>query len=156
TAARSAPHVRERARREIAFYRELAASVPLRVPRVMGMQADAAGFALLLAAYEPAPPPEMWRGEHFLIAPAPLARFHAVCWDQTGRLDAVPWLPRPRRGIAAAEIVQAHVSWRALWTRPDVQPPLTAAGERRIHRLVDGLGALDALITSLPPTLCHG
>lgn len=156
TSARSAPPVRERARREIAFYRELAASVPLRVPRVIGGQTDAAGCALLLAAYEPAPPPKLWRDEDYVTAAEDLARFHAVFWDQTGRLDAVPWLLRPRQWIAAAEIAQAHEAWRALWARPDVPSLLTPTREQWIHGLVDGLGALDALSASLPLTLCHG
>jgi hypothetical protein len=98
----------------------------------------------------------MWRDEHYLTAAEQLARFHAVFWGQTGRLEAVPWLPRPRQGLTAAEIAQAHVAWRALWARPDVQPLLTDAGERWMHRLVAGLGACDTQIASLPPTLCHG
>src|SRR5262249_53164395 len=53
-------------------------------------------------------------------------------------------------------IAQAHVAWRALWDRSDVQPLLPAARERWIHRLVDGLGAFDAHIASPPLTLCHG
>lgn len=113
TAARSAPYVRERSRREIAFYRELAASVPLRVPRVIGIHTGAVGTALLLAAYEPAPPPRAWRHEHYVSAAEHLARFHAAFWDRTGALDAIPWLPRPRRGTATAEIEQARAAGRS-------------------------------------------
>jgi Phosphotransferase enzyme family len=156
TAARSAPHVRERARREIAFYRQMAAHVPLRVPGVIGAHTDAEGFVLLLAAYEPAPPPETWQAERYLTAARQLARFHAVFWDRVGPLDACPWVLQPCREDALAEIECAHQYWWVLRERPQLEGILTVQQDRWIHRVVAGMGAVEAIIASLPLTLCHG
>jgi len=45
-----------RARRELAFYRDLAAQIPLSGPQVMAMSDDADGVVLLMSVYQPSPP----------------------------------------------------------------------------------------------------
>lgn len=156
TDAGSAPYVRERARREVTFYQEMAGRVPLNVPRVMGTYTDAAGSILLLQAYEPSPPPQTWPGERYLIIAQQLARFHAAFWGRTGDLDAYSWLLRPDRQDVTAQIEQAHQHWRALRERPHLTAILTAACDQWIHRVVAEIGIAEAIITSLPLTLCHG
>jgi hypothetical protein len=156
TAARSAPDVCERARREIAFYRQMAAHIPLRVPGVFGAHTDAEGFVLLLAAYEPAPPPATWQAERYLTAARDLARFHAAFWDKRGPLDAYPCVLRPRREDPRADIERAHGYWRVLRERPQLVGILTVQQDRWIHRVVAGMGVVEAVIASLPLTLCHG
>lgn len=156
TAAGSAPYVCERARREIAFYREMASHVPLRVPRVIAMHTGSEGFALLLAADEPALPPDTWQEARYLAAARQLARFHAAFWNRTSTTDAYPWLLRPRQGDAIADIERAHHDWRALRERPQLADILTMQQDHWIHRLVAAMEAVDAIIASLPLTVCHG
>jgi hypothetical protein len=134
----------------------MAARVPLRVPGVIGAHTDAEGFVLLLAACEPTPPPQMWPAERYLTAARELARFHAAFWDKTGSLDAYPWVLQPRRDDTHADIERAHEHWRALRQRPQLEGILTAPQARWIHRVVAGMGAVEAIIASLPLTLCHG
>jgi hypothetical protein len=129
TAARSGPHVRERARREIAFYLTIAPDVPLRVLGVIGAHTDAEGFVLLLAAYEPAPPPQTWPAKRYLTAARQLARFHAAFWDKTDPLDAYPCVLRPRPEDARVDIERAHEYWRVLRERPQLLGILTAQQE---------------------------
>ena len=67
TTSDCAPRVVERARREAEFYRWLADSVPVRVPRALGIDTDGDhGICLLLAWYPACSPPETWTESEYL------------------------------------------------------------------------------------------
>src|SRR5512132_339239 len=68
TTAGSTSYVRERARREIAFYHTLADAVPLAVPHVFADSIDpvSGASALLVAAYTQPFGPQDWQESHYL------------------------------------------------------------------------------------------
>jgi Ser/Thr protein kinase RdoA (MazF antagonist) len=63
---------------------------------------------------------------------------------------------RPRPEDARADIEHAHEYWWALRERPQLVGILSAQRDRCIHCVVAGMGAVEAIIASLPLTLCHG
>lgn len=150
-------HVRVRAQREVAFYGTPALAIPLALPRVLGLDADAAGgSAVLLAAYRPPDPPAAWDADRYLAVAAQLARLHAAFWNDTARLAALSWLRRPPDAIDPSRIRHAQTAWRALQSRPAFASILTSSVLARITRLLDHIPALTAAIQALPATLCHG
>ena len=88
----------ELARREALFYRDLAAHVPLSVPRVLGLDLDEAeGVVLLLAASEPSPAPDRWTEYDFAQVAWELGRFHATFWGRATEPVIPGWLrPKPQ------------------------------------------------------------
>jgi len=146
----------ERARRERAFYQELAGHIPLRVPRLLATHDDSDAICLLLAAYQPSPPARLWQAYRYLEVAEQLARLHAAFWNQTDRLSRYPWLRRPGQETLAADVQQAGGYWRALREQPRFLAILTEQDYRRINALVSRMAAVAAVLESLPLTLCHG
>jgi Ser/Thr protein kinase RdoA (MazF antagonist) len=155
TAATAARYVRERAHRELAFYRNLACRIPLRVPHLVAVYAGPAGYALLLDACGHSLPPELWSETLYLEAARQLARFHAAFWNRTTPLATFRWLRRPSED-AAAEIRQAQGYWRALYETPRFAEALTADTYQWLRGLLSRMPEVAALIDPLPLTLCHG
>jgi aminoglycoside phosphotransferase (APT) family kinase protein len=155
---RDAPdHVRARAQREIAFYRMLAPTIPLALPRVLALAAgDTGGSAVLLAAYRPPDPPAAWNTSRYLAVAAQLARLHGAFWNRTDRLASLTWLRHPPVGDDPARMQQAQAAWRTLQSRPRFAAILTRPMLAGITRLLDYIPALTAAIQALPATLCHG
>ena len=155
TAAGAAPHVVARARREVAFYRELAPHLPLRVPEVIAAEVDAdRGSALLLAAYTPAAPAPVWKRPAYLEVVRQLAGFHAVFWDAAGRLAAWPWLRPATPAATTAALVRAWDAWSALAGRPAA--PALPAALAGIETLLARIPAVEAALAGVLPTICHG
>src|SRR5688572_13378008 len=98
TEATAARHVKERAYREIHFYRSLAHQIPLTTPRVLASFTGEAGSALLLAAYRAAAPPALWHPHQFVEVARQLACLHAIYWDAVDRLSSLDWLPQRHAG----------------------------------------------------------
>jgi len=149
-------HLLEGARREVLFYRHLAADVGVRVPAAIASHDDdATGVCLLLAALEPAPDPAAWTAARFIETADLLGRFHSTFWGKDGDLSTMGWLRRDEESAAAASHRAAD-----LWQRLSTQPRFGAilAAERvawllRLLQLLEGFGT-DA--TPFPVTLCHG
>lgn len=157
TAPDSAPFVVERAAREISFYRELAAWIPLCVPRVIALETGpAAGSAILLAACEPTPPASLWSSTHVLEMAGQLGRFHATFWNKTGGLSTFHWLRQPRPATSVGEIRAALGAWQRLCSQARFATTLTEAFFRWLSQLLERIEAIDGIVHSLPPTLCHG
>lgn len=156
TLADSAPHVVQRARRELAFYRTLAADAPLRVPRVLASCADEDGFCLLLALHEPTPRPAAWTAEACDQAAREMARLHARFWGKTERLAELDWLRRPTGRTTASEIERARKAWRNLGRQERLQGVLNRPFYCSLEAGLARVAELDDLLRSLPLTLCHG
>ncbi|HEV2460083.1 MAG TPA: aminoglycoside phosphotransferase family protein, partial [Ktedonobacterales bacterium] len=145
-----------RGQREIAFYRDLTPRIPLRVPHVLGLHADAASVALLLAAYRPAPQASEWAEQDYLTVAEQLARLHAIYWNATESLSGLTWLHRPAECMSAESVRQASTCWRALAAEPRFAGVFSAQDGRWIGEMLSRVDALDAVIQCLPMTLCHG
>lgn len=154
TPASSGRTAMERAQRELAFYRNLADAVPLRVPRVWHSYSDQDGVALLLEALHPSAPPDGWQESAFLVVLRQLAYFHATFWNDTAQLAQYTWLRR--QADLATEVQQAHSHWQRLHEQPRFTRVLTVRETARIHRLVDCMEAANTVTQALPLTLCHG
>jgi Ser/Thr protein kinase RdoA (MazF antagonist) len=150
------PQVLVRGRREAAFYRDLAPRIPLRVPHVLGLDADANSVALLLAAYRPAPRASEWAKQDYLTVAEQLARLHAIYWNATESLPGLTWLRPLPEHTSAESVRQASTCWRALAAEPRFAGVLSAQDERWIGEMLSHVDALDAVIQCLPMTLCHG
>ena len=147
----------QRARREIAFYRHLAARLPLAVPRVRASAPDSPGGpALLLAAYRPPQPPDAWDTPSYITAARQLARLHAAFWDALAQLARWPWLRPAPPAAPAAGVAVAWQAWQDLLAHDHLALVLTAPVLDRIGRLLAGVAVLEAAVRTLPPTLCHG
>jgi hypothetical protein len=97
TTAGSASYVRERAQREIMFYRGLAGAMPVAVPHVLADSIDpvSGASALLLAAYTEPFAPQDWQEAHYLEFTRQLAQLHAAFWDAAEQFASArfQWLP---------------------------------------------------------------
>jgi Ser/Thr protein kinase RdoA (MazF antagonist) len=144
-----------RARREALFYRDLAARVPVVVPRVLGLDHDeVAGGAVLLAAYAPSTPPDRWTEHDYAQVARQLGRLHATFGDRTAASTMPAWLHAGPR-VTPARCRAAARAWGALGERDDLRDAL-APSRQRLERLVLAIPALDVRSTALPATLCHG
>jgi hypothetical protein len=112
--ADSAAYVRARGYREIHFYNELAARLPVHTPRVLASIIEESGYcALLLAAYEPVKPANALRADDFTEIATQLARFHAVYWNHTAQLANLSWLTTPTTPDLTNDTRHARETWRA-------------------------------------------
>jgi len=138
-----------RARREVWFYRELAGRVPVRVPAMIGSAIDPeAGTLLLLAACDPAPPPESWPDAGYAEVARDLGRFHAA-------MRGVPlpaWMPSAS-ATTPGQRRDAAESWRTFVETTRLIPD---GLHRRMEETIARVAELDAAIPAGPATLCHG
>lgn len=145
----------ERAHREIRFYRELSSRVPLLVPRALGLDFnETEGATLLLAAYEPSPPPDQWTEQAYIQIAQQLGRFHATFCSESA-LAALPMWLRPKSHVALAQCRHAARQWQALSERADLHQVLEPY-RRRLEGLVMRISEMDLQMVTIPPTLCHG
>jgi hypothetical protein len=137
--AESADYVRARGHREIHFYDQLAARLPLHTPRVLASLIEESGYcALLIAAYEPIKPANELRADDFTEIATQLARFHAVYWNRTDQLANLPWLAKPTTPDLTNDMRHARETWLALAQRPQFREILT---ESRLHDIESTLGS---------------
>ena len=157
TLAASEPFILQRVQRELAFYRTLAAQVPMRVPEVLASCANEAfACCLLLATYDAVSPPHLWKEADFLEVAELVADLHARFWDQATELSALPWLPVPPEQISAVKIQQAAEAWLALTDNVRFGRLLGPPRQQRLRDLLSRIPEFGALLLSLPLTLCHG
>jgi Ser/Thr protein kinase RdoA (MazF antagonist) len=156
TTAGSASYVRERARREILFYRTLADAVPLAVPRVLADSIDpvSGASALLVAAYTEPFAPLGWQEEHYLEFARQLAGLHAAFWDATKQFACAAWL-RLYPEISPANVREASRSWQLLWQQPQFHAVFPVCRQELLMRLLREIVAAPARVPGFPRTLCH-
>ena len=156
-AAESAAYVRARGYREIRFYNELAARIPLHTPRVLGSLIEESGFcALLLAAYTPIKPARELDDAEFTEIARELASFHAVYWDHTDQLDNLSWLVKPKPLDLTKDARHAYETWQALAQQPQFYEVLTDATLRNIESVLVEVGTKPEYGPQTVMTLCHG
>jgi Ser/Thr protein kinase RdoA (MazF antagonist) len=146
----------ERLHRERMFYQELAADIPLRTPKLLEAYEGPEGGALLIAAYQPAVPPDQWAVEDFLEAARQLGELHGHFWGQSGRLAAIPWLKQPMQSNLRADARKAYADWEALRRKPQFSSVLTAEAIQTIHALLERSLEIRQIVDAFPVTLCHG
>lgn len=144
----------ERARREVAFYRRLADTIPVSRPKVLASyDVSSIGCALLMRAYSPAKGAEQWSQADYLEIAALLARLHAAFWNRTLSLSDYDWLrslPIPDTDLC---IRLALPAWQALReAHPIAFSGYSAAG---LEKTIEKSAALQQSLSSFPQTLCH-
>jgi Ser/Thr protein kinase RdoA (MazF antagonist) len=156
TVAGSAPYVRERAQREIAFYRALAGVVPVAVPHVLADAIDpvSGASALLLAAYAAPLAAQGWQEAHFLAFARQLAALHAAFWNATEPFASAPWF-RPYIETPPADVQAAAKLWQQLWHQPQFRAVFPARRQDLLMRELHQIAAAPARIPDFPRTLCH-
>jgi Ser/Thr protein kinase RdoA (MazF antagonist) len=131
----SEPAERERASRELHFYRDLAERVPVLVPKFLAGVEHPDGIFLLLEST--VAHPIQWSGDRWAVLAAELGGLHRnqpVAW---------PWTKAPHHATEA-EIVATAEFWQAL----GYGPLLTTVWST--------FDRLDAALTRLPICLRHG
>ena len=148
-------HLMVRARREILFYQDLAALVPVRVPRVLGHDLhQTEGAVILLAAYTPPLTPDDWADHDYVQVAQQLGRLHARFWGKTAVATLPDWL-RAKPHTSLTQCRDAAQRWRALGNRSDVDT-IPERYLRKLEGLVLRMPTLDLQTVTLPVTLCHG
>jgi Ser/Thr protein kinase RdoA (MazF antagonist) len=148
-------HGAEQALREHRFYRDLATRLPIKVPRVLGLDLDGeAEAAILLAAYESSPPPDQWTEQDYTQVAQQLGQFHATFWDQA-ETPAMPEWVEDKPQVTLAQCLAAAEQWRKLSEREELRETL-APLLPRVERLLLQIPELDPRMITMPSTLCHG
>lgn len=149
-------HLLQGARREVLFYRHLAADVRVRVPdAIASHEDDATGVCLLLTAHEPAPDPPVWTASRFIEVADLLGRCHSAFWDKERELSAMGWLGRDEEPAAVAS-QRASGLWQRLSTEPGFEAILDDERVAWILRMLERLDEMGTDATPFPNTLCHG
>jgi Ser/Thr protein kinase RdoA (MazF antagonist) len=155
TSAESAWYIRERARREIAFYRTLADAVPVAVPQALADSIDSSGAsALLLAAYTAPFAPQDWQESHYLEFAQQLAQLHAAFWDATDQFASAAWL-RSYPETSPSDVREASRIWQMLWQQPRFRGVFPARRQELLERLLRQIETEPELVRDFPPMLCH-
>ncbi|MGW0229896.1 phosphotransferase family protein [Actinopolymorpha singaporensis] len=132
-----------RARREFGFYREVAALLPVRTPRLLaGAETDDGQTVLLLTNARPAPPPDRWSARDWERAAAQLGALHRP--EVAESVSGFGWLSRAERDGSAAAAHTARAAWRRLGHESLARP------------LLDRDGEFGDALSRLPTCLCHG
>lgn len=136
----SQPGLREWARREVRFYRELASHVPVLVPEfVVGGEVDGSAYLLLAAAGVPADAAQ-WSEQRWIELATELGRLHR---EQVLAL-AIDRGATAREPASAEKLAAGERAWIEL------------GYERLLAPLWASFEALGAAIRDLPACLCHG
>lgn len=155
--AESPAYIRARGYREIRFYEELAAHIPLHTPHVLGSLVEASGSrALLLAAYVPTKPANRLNGAEFAEIAEQLAGFHAVYWNRTDPFDTLSWIEKPKIVDLTHAAKHAFKTWQALAQQPQFQELLTDATLRDIEAALAEVRTNPEYGPETVLTLCHG
>ena len=155
--AQSADEVRARSHREIRFYQELSARIPLRTPHVLASSIDESGAcALLIAAYEPMPAAQALREDVFTEIARQLAGFHALYWNQTDQLASLSWFGKPKTIDSSDAVQHASKTWHELAQRPQFREILTDSTLREIELALQTLETTPEYGPEAALTLCHG
>ncbi|MDT0318738.1 phosphotransferase family protein [Streptomyces millisiae] len=127
------------ARREARFYRELGDTVPVRVPRLLGVLEGAAGVALLLAAAGESRDAASWSAGMWARLGGELAALHAMSPPVGGGWER----PDPLLAALAAPVAREV---KEFWASS--RPWLPALLDRRVE--------LRAAVGASPPAFVHG
>jgi Ecdysteroid kinase-like family len=145
--------------REVTFYSELAAEVPIRVPDcyVAEQASDSTDFVLLIEDLTDSTPGDSLTGltvEQAELAADALGRFHAWCWEHE-RLDTLMVFPRldGESGRRTCELIgqMFEQTWPGVKASYPIDPELQAYGDRLPELMPWFIEHL-----STPRTITHG
>ncbi len=157
TLARSEPYVFQRAKREFKFYQTLADCMPLQVPQMLSGYADCAfGICILLTAYQPLGSSMACQAQDYDEVAKQLASLHALFWGKTDALSQYSWLRKSPLGTDKTEIQHALDAWRNLRNQRRLRNIFQAGSYESLCHKLECISTIDAVIRSLPTTLCHG
>ena len=144
----------DRARRECAFYHDLADKVPVWLPYLLASHADDACVLMLFVAYN-SRPPQQWENGDWIEVVRLLARMHGAYWGMHRRIG-LEWLPSHPSRVSAENIREAATQWRLLSAREDLDRVFVPADQGWIPRLLHNAPAMAEPLDSIDKTLCHG
>jgi aminoglycoside phosphotransferase (APT) family kinase protein len=134
------PDARDRARRELHFYRELAALVPVTTPGFAAGLDDGDHVCLLLDSAGTAARPAAWARERWERLAAELGQLHH---ERVTEVTAGWGWAKQERPVSKSAVSAAARGWAEL-------------GCRRLDPLWSRLDDLAAALGELPGCLCHG
>lgn len=141
--------IRQRAEREEKFYAQLAPTLSLGVPRVLGsFSDDQLGSAILFQAYQGI---EGWSQELLTGSVRAIAKLHAAFWDQAKVLEKYSWLTVKPDQISDQRKVEALQTWQEIFDRLE-QP-------EKGQWVAKWIGQVDAIceyVQAFPRTVVHG
>lgn len=144
-------------RTEVRFYRDIAPTIDLRVPRCYFSHIDDDGddFVLLLEDLSGLDQADQLDGvsvERAVLASANVARLHARYWQAADALDWIP--PHNDPDLVPLMVAALHAGWPIFVDRfgAQLQPGALRLGER----LADGLEPLMHASSREPVTVIHG
>lgn len=129
------------ARRELDFYQNLSAHVPVRTPQLLRHTDTDEHTALMLSAHTPMPPAREWQSETWLEVARQLANLHGTILADHDRWVTTSWLDTALRD-SPTEVAQSY------WSG-------TAVGDQ-ITGLLDETDALGRVRAKTHQTLIHG
>ena len=144
----------ERARRECAFYRDLADRVPVWLPYLLSSRADEDSIVMLFVAYD-SHPAQLWDHGDWLEVVRQLARMHGLYYGLRG-IEGLRWLPPKVATVTPRHIREATGQWKLLSERRDLDNIFTPADEGWIPELLHGASRMAATADPMEMTLCHG
>jgi hypothetical protein len=113
----------QRGRRELAFYRDLAARMPIRTPALLDAYEDDAVIAMLLSAHSEVEPATVWDRRSWLALAVDLARLHGTAVPAPDRWTEM-W--SPVHALREPDLPMIEGFWRE-----DLGSALDAIVERR-------------------------
>src|SRR5579859_4554881 len=140
TRADQGAHASARGSHEVAFYRQLAARIPLAVPHVLASCSDATCSAVLLQRYQPARAADQWTAADYCMAAHELGLLHATFWDVSRHPAPGPWFRADHQLIPAMQ--QARHAWELLAQQPQFASFLTPSRCAWVDRVGACLPAL--------------
>jgi hypothetical protein len=161
----SSPEVREAARgwnhyrREVLFYRDIAATVALRIPKayVAEFDPETNGFVLVMEDLSPAVDGDQVAGlplDHVRLALDGIAGLHASWWDRP-ELVALETIVQP---FGEGPWIGTGARHAAAW--PEFETFVAARASQELHRIGERMGAaIEPLMVDMARgsrTVCHG
>lgn len=142
-------------RREVGFYRSLAAHVPLATPALVAY--SPVGDWLILEHLEHERSPGRWRREDYLAAIDSLAELHNRFWGLGQDLEAFPWLGDPLTSDFDVHLAAADKAIERITKAAGPEPLAGLPGRRWIlERLAHRAEQVVAPLREEASTLLHG
>jgi len=149
--------LRQRAQREVAFYRELAAHLPVPTPHLLGAQADSTGNVLLLIeAYEAPRTLQALSATQMEALVSQIATLHAAFWGQHDLSRRYPWLRPGSQPGEQPDLAPATQLWQAQADTAALREVITPAILDALPAWFQALTHANDLMQAWPCTLVHG
>jgi aminoglycoside phosphotransferase (APT) family kinase protein len=138
--------------REVAFYKNLADQLPVRVPRLLAAQATGEWMALELL--KPSYALEKWTGTDYRLAVEQLAVLHERFWRLDDHLQNFTWLLRAVNMTTHRKNIEQ--GYRKLQSKSSVTMLFEPQFLHTLDFLIKNLGRIPEVLHRMPFTLLHG